>query len=72
MDAKEFYRQKLLLLAAGQRHIAQFRQVLSDLSTLEERQPSPDHGPLYELCSTLDLLEELTDGLADEVEPMAE
>ena len=42
-------------------------------STLEELQPSPDHGPLYELCSTLDLLEELTDRFVlGEVEPMAE
>lgn len=72
MDAKEFYKEKLLILEAARRSLKHFRKSLADLSTLEERQPVPDHGPLYELNAAVDDLGDMVDSLVDEVEPMAE
>ena len=72
MDAKQLYREKLLTLATMGRHIDGLLACLSDLSTIEERFPDPDHGDLYELMAEVGEVQALIDNLAAAVGPLAE
>ena len=72
MNAKQLYNEKRLALAAVSGLIDRIRGELANLSTIEDRFPTPDHGDLYGINVAIDELSDLVEGLTSAVEPLAE
>lgn len=54
MDPKEFYKLKAFYLGQILEHIGHAKRELANMSDLEERAVSPDHGEFYAMGSALD------------------
>lgn len=72
MNAKQLYNEKLLVLATMSGLISKLREELTNLSTIEDLFPAPDHGDLYGLNVAVDELAAQVEGISSAVGVLAD